>query len=338
MNLTTTRTGHGRKSATPARNWRTAAACQTEDPEIFFPIGHSPQAIAQEAEAKKVCRRCPVIERCLQWALETGQEAGVWGGLAEDDRRALKRKPVRPVDIPEPAPRSKSHSHRYPGYATAVDGILGTRLDEVRALAGRGASVHEMASVLGSNMSTVRKVLERVGQPVDDTAEEVDHAAVNRFVQGFAADVKDADFLAAVQICVGRGMTLAEVDRLHMWEERTAENRVNRLRKRYKRAGREFPSLVQPSVRRFSEAEVVAIREKSQAGATDLELAMSYDVKRETIRSICRGLSYQQFGGPLRAARGGITPEASREWVAGHAGNSRAARTEMNQNEMGEAA
>lgn len=334
----TTSTRHDTRLASDAPNWRTASACKNvEDPEIFFPIGHSPQAIAQEAEAKKVCHQCPVIERCLQWALETGQESGVWGGLAEDDRRALKRRAVRPVVLPQPSDRKK-RSHRYPGYATAVDGILATRMDEVQELLGQKASVHDIAAALDTNMPTVYRVLERLDHPFDDTEEHVDHAAVNRFVQGFTADVKDADFLAGVQICVGRGMRLPEIDRLHMWEEKTTENRVNRMRKRYKRAGREFPSLAQPTTRRFSEQEVLAIREKSREGATDLELAMAYDVKRETIRSICRGLSYRQFGGPLRAARGGAPDGAAAEWGSGHAANSLAARTEMEKNEMGEAA
>ncbi|RAE30272.1 WhiB family transcriptional regulator, partial [Burkholderia multivorans] len=46
-------------------------------------------------EAKTVCRRCEVAETCLQWALESGQDAGVWGGLSEDERRALKRRAAR---------------------------------------------------------------------------------------------------------------------------------------------------------------------------------------------------------------------------------------------------
>ena len=29
------------------------------------------------------------------WALESGQDAGVWGGLSEDERRALKRRAAR---------------------------------------------------------------------------------------------------------------------------------------------------------------------------------------------------------------------------------------------------
>jgi WhiB family redox-sensing transcriptional regulator len=32
---------------------------------------------------------------CLTWALETGQDAGVWGGTSEDERRALKRQQAR---------------------------------------------------------------------------------------------------------------------------------------------------------------------------------------------------------------------------------------------------
>ena len=62
-------------------------ACRDEDPELFFPIGTTGPAIAQIEEAKKVCRRCDVREQCLQWALEAGQDHGVWGGLSEDERR-----------------------------------------------------------------------------------------------------------------------------------------------------------------------------------------------------------------------------------------------------------
>ena len=42
-----------------------------------------------------MCRRCDVVESCLKWAIETGQDAGVWGGLSEDERRALKRRAAR---------------------------------------------------------------------------------------------------------------------------------------------------------------------------------------------------------------------------------------------------
>ncbi|MBW0106182.1 WhiB family transcriptional regulator [Pseudonocardia sp. KRD291] len=76
-------------------DWRHDAICRDEDPELFFPVGTSGPALMQIAEAKTVCRRCPVTESCLAWALESGQDAGVWGGMSEDERRALKRRSTR---------------------------------------------------------------------------------------------------------------------------------------------------------------------------------------------------------------------------------------------------
>ena len=70
-------------------DWRHRAACRDEDPELFFPIGNTGPALLQIEDAKAVCRRCDVIDQCLQWALESGQDAGVWGGMSEDERRAL---------------------------------------------------------------------------------------------------------------------------------------------------------------------------------------------------------------------------------------------------------
>jgi WhiB family redox-sensing transcriptional regulator len=48
--------------------------------------------VLQVEQAKAVCRRCSVIEDCLQWALDSGQDAGVWGGMSEEERRTVKRR------------------------------------------------------------------------------------------------------------------------------------------------------------------------------------------------------------------------------------------------------
>ncbi|WP_103533969.1 WhiB family transcriptional regulator [Streptomyces sp. SM11] len=76
-------------------NWRLYAACREEDPDLFFPIGSTGPAVVRTAEAKAVCRTCPVQAACLEWALENGQDSGVWGGLSENERRALKRRSRR---------------------------------------------------------------------------------------------------------------------------------------------------------------------------------------------------------------------------------------------------
>jgi len=67
------------------------AACRDPDPELFFPLTAHRPGSAQPAEGKAVCGGCPLQRGCLQWAMDTGQEAGVWGGTSEDERRAMRR-------------------------------------------------------------------------------------------------------------------------------------------------------------------------------------------------------------------------------------------------------
>lgn len=73
-------------------DWRQEAACRRCDPELFFPDRDTAAGRAQVAAAKEVCRRCPVTMTCLNWALASGQEAGIWGGTSEEQRRVLSRR------------------------------------------------------------------------------------------------------------------------------------------------------------------------------------------------------------------------------------------------------
>jgi WhiB family redox-sensing transcriptional regulator len=72
-------------------DWVHRARCKDEDPELFFPIGTTGPAATQIEQAKAICMQCDVRDQCLEWALATGQDAGVWGGLSEEERRALRR-------------------------------------------------------------------------------------------------------------------------------------------------------------------------------------------------------------------------------------------------------
>ncbi|MCW2880521.1 MAG: transcription factor WhiB [Sphaerisporangium sp.] len=71
----------------PAVSWLRRAACRGEDPELFFPISAKGPGHAQHERAKTVCRRCPVRMPCLDYAVTTGQEHGIWGGADPDERR-----------------------------------------------------------------------------------------------------------------------------------------------------------------------------------------------------------------------------------------------------------
>lgn len=77
---------HAPAMATPAVHGRGDLACQDPrvDPEWFYP-GRGGSA----ARAVEVCQRCPALSQCRDWALETGQQFGVWGGTTAEHREQL---------------------------------------------------------------------------------------------------------------------------------------------------------------------------------------------------------------------------------------------------------
>jgi WhiB family redox-sensing transcriptional regulator len=74
--------------------WRKYALCRDTDPDLFFPVGTTGQALVQIDRAKQVCAQCPVSQECLDFALETNQDSGIWGGTSEEERRKLRREYV----------------------------------------------------------------------------------------------------------------------------------------------------------------------------------------------------------------------------------------------------
>jgi WhiB family transcriptional regulator, redox-sensing transcriptional regulator len=91
--------------------WWSLAACQSAEPDLFFPISGSGPGLGQVARAKAVCAACPVRSDCLRYALAAGPLQGVWGGLTEDERRLLRQREAkarlrasqRPGGPPRPA-------------------------------------------------------------------------------------------------------------------------------------------------------------------------------------------------------------------------------------------
>lgn len=75
-------------------DWRHYAACLDHEPELFFPIGISPN---QTEAAKRVCHlECQksVRDECLAFANEARAE-GIWGGTTQEERDAARRKAAR---------------------------------------------------------------------------------------------------------------------------------------------------------------------------------------------------------------------------------------------------
>lgn len=72
-------------------DWTARAACQDEDPELFFPISEVGPGARQIERAKAVCTRCPVRGECLSYAVDSGLDHGVFGGTTAVERRGLVR-------------------------------------------------------------------------------------------------------------------------------------------------------------------------------------------------------------------------------------------------------
>lgn len=78
------------------QSWADEALCAKTDPELFFP-----EKGRSAGPAKAICRKCPVIQECLNYALTAPISiAGVWGGTDEDDRRELRRATPKRDDFP----------------------------------------------------------------------------------------------------------------------------------------------------------------------------------------------------------------------------------------------
>jgi WhiB family redox-sensing transcriptional regulator len=64
--------------------WRKEALCKD--------VGSTGQALQQITAAKSVCGECTVKTECLEFAIETNQDCGIWGGTSEEERRDIRRK------------------------------------------------------------------------------------------------------------------------------------------------------------------------------------------------------------------------------------------------------
>lgn len=67
---------------------RPGQACTDEDAEKFYPKRHGD---VDYAPAQAICRRCALLYQCRDWALNTGQQHGVWGGMTPRERRTILR-------------------------------------------------------------------------------------------------------------------------------------------------------------------------------------------------------------------------------------------------------
>jgi len=78
------------------RFWVRNAACVSA-PDVFYPEGHTRRSRSGEkldatiAQARSICRGCPVRDNCLEEALTQQEPFGIWGGLTPMERRVAQK-------------------------------------------------------------------------------------------------------------------------------------------------------------------------------------------------------------------------------------------------------
>ncbi|GLZ56397.1 WhiB family transcriptional regulator [Actinomycetospora sp. NBRC 106378] len=83
--------------------WQRDAACRDADPELFFPPSDDDTTVIvarHRIAVAPICSACPVATECLRWALDSGQDHGLWAATTPTDRRMIRR--ARMAGVPDP--------------------------------------------------------------------------------------------------------------------------------------------------------------------------------------------------------------------------------------------
>ncbi len=169
-------------AAEPAADWRRAASCLDEDPELFYPVGAGEAYQPQIADAKAVCARCHVRVTCLEDALDHesgGAELrfGIRGRLDGNERANVHR------------------SRQRKAKREAVATVQGSRLDDIVLLLADGVAPENVALRLHSSLGTLSRYARRAG--ASDIARQFDHA--DRVVNPDSYRVRDRRANAAAK-------------------------------------------------------------------------------------------------------------------------------------------
>lgn len=130
--------------------WQERAACAGKDPEWWFSV-----VPEEQAEAKRICRGCPVRDDCIRTSFERQEEYGIWGAIEERDRRAAMRRAAGA------RPYSKPHVSRDRMVAEYV------------ALRPKGFTIEAIADRLDSTNDAVRSAIKRAREAGDKRLEGI---------------------------------------------------------------------------------------------------------------------------------------------------------------------
>lgn len=181
--------------------WVAGAPCRT-DPDAWF-------STDTEADARAVCRTCPVMQQCRDWAVTTGQPYGIWGDTDPDQRNTLRRarglKPVRT-------------GRATPNRPTAPPPDYTSRDAAIARAYQRGTPVDAIAALHGITRRTVHRIVTRHRR---DT---------NRRALPLPAGAAQLDRDDQIQLCRDLGWVIPDIARTLEISPRTVERALARHR------------------------------------------------------------------------------------------------------------
>lgn len=73
-------------------SWQLRGLCRGNHSHLFFPpstFERKDERERRELRARAICRVCPVMNECLEYAMRIREPYGIWGGFTESERRDL---------------------------------------------------------------------------------------------------------------------------------------------------------------------------------------------------------------------------------------------------------
>ena len=73
-------------------SWQPRGLCRGNHSHLFFPpstFERKDERERRELRARAICRVCPVMSECLEYAMRIREPYGIWGGFTESERRDL---------------------------------------------------------------------------------------------------------------------------------------------------------------------------------------------------------------------------------------------------------
>jgi len=165
-----------------SRQFMAGASCKGLDPNIFYPASGYDEEVA-----KAVCSGCWVQKDCLEYALETGEQFGVWGSTTEKDRRRILKR-YRRQNISSPEGATAVNIPEWPkGKAAPLATQRGFRVrEEILTIAAMYVVAQSPDQTIGS-LSALTDVAGISSQPVRTLYPEMYPGEIRTHLEALAA-------------------------------------------------------------------------------------------------------------------------------------------------------